>query len=137
MKINILWLKRHKIAVILVSTCASISLIICFILFLGLYKGNSYSILGKNKIEINETGQVGSFIGGVVGTLISFFTLVFVLLTYINQKDANEKNKIEQKFFTLVNIHKSNVSEMEYINPYDLPLGYKNSDKEANGETKN
>lgn len=136
MKIHLLWLKRHRLAVILVSLCAIISFVICFFLLEGLYKRNNFNIFGDNEIQINETGQVGSFIGGVIGTLISFFTLVFVLLTYINQKDANEKNNIEQKFFALVNIHKSNVYEMEYINPYDLPLDSKNSKQETNGEPK-
>lgn len=116
------WLKRHKVAIIAVSLCAFISIIICSFLLHELYHKNNLNIFGKEEIQINETGQIGSFIGGVIGTLISFFALIFVLLTYINQKDTNEKNNVEKTFFNLVEIHISNVSAMEYINPYDTHL---------------
>ncbi|MFC7526133.1 hypothetical protein ACFQRK_19365 [Parapedobacter sp. GCM10030251] len=103
-----------------------INLVIGFLIFISLAitayflcRLNEQFTYVKGEIEMAETGQVGDFIGGTVGTIISLGALILVYITYLNQRVENEKSKIDEKFFNMINLHKANVSEMEYINPYD------------------
>ncbi len=126
--------KRHIWPLVILLICLVICSTILYYLFVGLHKGNDFVIKLNEKIEIEETGQIGDFIGGVVGTIVSLCALILVLLTYINQRDTNEKNMIDAKFLNLISIHKSNVVEMEYMNPYK---GQEDSPRqEENNESK-
>lgn len=110
------WIKRHLIVFILGILIFIICSAICICFFYGLE--THYTVFGENKIELAETGQVGDFIGGVIGTLVSFIAMIVVLITFTDQKDSNKKDKIESRFFNLIQIHLQNVSDMEYNNPY-------------------
>src|SRR5205823_600695 len=57
--------------------------------------------------------QLGDFVGGYFG---SFFALVSVLLlirTIKDQRQADRREKFENKYFELVKMHRDNVAELE------------------------
>lgn len=63
------------------------------------------------------TGQFGDFIGGFIGTL---FNLAGALLLFLNLKEQRSsfyQERLEGKFFEMIQLHRDNVSEME------LPVG--------------
>jgi hypothetical protein len=72
-------------------------------------------------MDMSITGQVGDFIGGVVGTIISAAGFVFLYLTLqsqnvsINyQKEVYENERIESRFFALLQLHRNNVEELSF-----------------------
>ncbi len=76
--------------------------------------------IGGN-LDMAATGQIGDFIGGVVGTIISAAGFIFLYLTLNSQnaaidyqKEAFEKEKIESRFFELLQLHRANVSELSF-----------------------
>lgn len=116
-----------------------ISLLVISIVITGYFLGriavHGYWIWGDGKIQFEETGQVGDFIGGVVGTLISGAGFYFLYLTLneqrkaINQQEkavneqklaireqkmSFERERFESKYLDLVKLHRDNVAEMRY-----------------------
>jgi hypothetical protein len=65
-------------------------------------------------IVFDKTGQIGDFIGGVVGTIFSLAGFVFLYLTLKEQRTSFRKERFEAKFFELVRLHRENVSQLEY-----------------------
>lgn len=98
-----------------------VSLIICFIFFTRLYNHNL--TFWSDEIKYDVTGQVGDFIGGVIGTIFSGAGFYFLYVTLVEQRKAFEKERFEAKFFDLIKLHKENVSEMRYTKVKDsIPL---------------
>ena len=82
---------------------------------------DGYWIVGPGELEFDKTGQVGDFIGGVIGTIVSAgaFYLLYLTLNeqkkvFIEQKRAFEKERFESKFFELIKMHRDNVNELKY-----------------------
>lgn len=75
-----------------------------------------------------ETGQVGDFFGGIVGTLVSALGFIFVYFSFKKQTEALdsqkeeikkqderfEKSQIESRFIELIKLHKENLYDIEY-----------------------
>jgi len=82
---------------------------------------------GGGQLDMAATGQVGDFIGGLVGTIISGAGFLFLYLNLTEQRTAankqqlntdklNEssfKERLESKFFDLVKMHRDNVTELK------------------------
>lgn len=72
-----------------------------------------YKVFGDGSILLNETSHVGSFIGGVVGTMFSFAGFLILVLTLNDQNKSDQKERFESKFFDLLRLHRENVKELE------------------------
>ena len=59
------------------------------------------------------TGQVGDFIGGVVGTFFSLAGFLILILTLSEQIKFANKERFESKFFDLLKLHRENIQEMQ------------------------
>lgn len=60
--------------------------------------------------------NVGSYIGGVVGSLFTLSGFFLLYLTLQKQKEAFLKERFENKFFELLKLHRENVNEFEIRN---------------------
>jgi len=80
---------------------------------------NEYAVFTDGEIDVAKTGAVGDFIAGTIGTVFSLAGFIIVYLTYKDQVRSNEKDKIEQRFFTLLQIHVDNSNNISYQNPYN------------------
>jgi hypothetical protein len=85
------FVNKNLIRIAFGFTAIGFIVFICFITFLYL---DDYSIRGKGNINMNATGQVGDFIGGVVGSL---WSLVSVILFYraltLQREDLQNQRK--------------------------------------------
>ena len=68
----------------------------------------------SSEIEFDKTGQIGDFIGGVVGTVISAAGFYFLYLTFNEQRQSFERERLESKFFDLIKLHRDNVVELSF-----------------------
>lgn len=82
---------------------------------------DGYSIFSSNKIDFAVTGQVGDFIGGLLGTVINASAFYFLYLTLNEQRLENTRQasisqheNFEKKFYELLALHRGNVSELRY-----------------------
>ncbi len=83
---------------------------------------------GSGSIDMASTGQFGDFIGGIVGTLWTFSTVIFLYVSLKTQGDEiNEQNnrwekqRIEDIYFKLID----NYNKITFIQPpgaRDQPL---------------
>jgi len=60
--------------------------------------------------------NIGSYIGGVVGSLFTLSGFFLLYLTLQKQKEAFLKERFENKFFELLKLHRENVNEFEIRN---------------------
>lgn len=59
-----------------------------------------------------KLGQFGDFVGGYSGTLAILVSVYFVLKSYENQSQTNERVSFESRFFELLRYHRENVDEL-------------------------
>lgn len=69
-------------------------------------------------IDAANASQYGSFIGGYIGTPLSFLSILLLYLTLRNQKQSDHIEKFESKFFEMVKIHRENVAEIGIRDKY-------------------
>lgn len=70
-------------------------------------------------LDFTETGQIGDTIGGILGPFIAIAAAILTFLAFWVQFKANEQQRkdlkierFENKFYELLQLHKSNVNEM-------------------------
>lgn len=106
----------------LVVITALISIVFIYFCF------SRFVILGSRNISWSVTGQVGDFVGGVIGTLASLLGFILVYLSLESQKRLNikldkqfEKSQIESRFIELIKLHKENLYDI-YIERNDKEI---------------
>lgn len=95
------------------SVFIGISLVITGVFIICIYN-EGIRFWNIPKIDFTMTGQVGDFIGGVVGSIISAAAFWFLYLTLKEQRKYSEKERLENKFFDLIKLHRENVNELSY-----------------------
>lgn len=85
-------------------------IVISYIFFKNL--SAEYTYKGGGDILLDKTGQVGDFIGGIVGTIFSLAGFIILIITLSAQTQASFIEQFESKFFELVRLHRENVSEI-------------------------
>jgi len=79
---------------------------------------------------IIHLGYIGDFISGSLGISLSVITLIVVLITFIKERDRVERQKFEDRFFKLLEIHRENVHEMRISHTsYDKSVELQGEDK--------
>lgn len=57
-------------------------------------------------------GNIGSFIGGIIGPITALFSVILLVITFSHQKKSFLKAQIEARVFELLKIHKQNVADI-------------------------
>lgn len=73
-------------------------------LFCKTYHGESF--------DATIAGQFGDFIGGYLGTMFALISVILLYSTLKNQSETAEREKFENKFFLMLQLHRNNVSEI-------------------------
>jgi hypothetical protein len=102
----------RKILVITSIALIAAGIYICYEFANQLEK--DYTMTYNGNLEVDTTGQVGDFIGGVVGTLFSLSAFLVLLLTLSEQSNATYFERFESKFFELVKFHRENTHYLTY-----------------------
>lgn len=100
----IVWIRKKEITLVLLSF---------LILLIGMHYFLFDDAFYGDHIDSDVASKFGDFFGGYFGTL---FTLISVLLLYFtlrSQQKASGREKFENKFFGLIELHKNNVNEIE------------------------
>lgn len=90
--------------------CVISGLIISVYFFKKLSVEYNYEL--ESSTDMSGTGQVGDFIGGVVGTFFSLAGFLILILTLSEQIKFANKERFESKFFDLLKLHRENIQEM-------------------------
>lgn len=69
-----------------------------------------------HKVSISETGNIGDFVGGVVGTIFSLASLILLIVTLNDQAHQYKTDRFGQTFYEMLHIHNDNVTSMRLIN---------------------
>lgn len=75
---------------------------------------DNYIFWGSSKIDFEKTGQLGDFLGGVVGTVFALAGTFLIYLSFKEQTRQNNREGFETTFFELVNLHRENVNQINY-----------------------
>lgn len=59
-----------------------------------------------------QAGQLGDFVGGYLGTVLSLVSVVLLVITFRGQKRSFQEEKFETAFLDLLKLHRDNVQEI-------------------------
>ncbi|MDD5183817.1 MAG: putative phage abortive infection protein [Paludibacter sp.] len=87
-----------------------VGITVSFIFFRNL--SLEYTVNGNSELLLDKTGQVGDFIGGVVGTIFSLAGFAILIITLSAQTQVSYTEQFENKFFELIRLHRENLNEI-------------------------
>lgn len=62
--------------------------------------------------DFTVTGPIGDYVGGVIGTILSFAATLFVVITLYEQSYQHKREHFAQNYYEMLKIHNDNVSGM-------------------------
>ena len=68
---------------------------------------------GQQSSDISFSGQLGDFIGGIVGTVFSFAGVILLYITLRAQRENFHIERLESNFFEMIRFYRENVTEMK------------------------
>lgn len=102
-------MEKYVKYIIIVAICYFIALSL-FVYFTPAFSGN--------EINGERADQLGSFIGGVIGSFFSFASLIILIINIKENNDNIIKNDQENRFFSLLNIYNDYCKDL-YIESLD------------------
>lgn len=58
------------------------------------------------------TGEIGNFVGGIIGTAFSFAATLLVVVTLMEQNRQNQRNIFVQSYYEMLHVHANHVQQM-------------------------
>jgi hypothetical protein len=89
---------------------------VCFVIWLAFFF-NSHNIIltpDNSSPDMNLTGSIGDFVGGVVGTAFSFAATLLVVVTLLEQTRQNKRNLFVQNYYEMLHVHADHVRQMSF-----------------------
>ena len=86
---------------------------IAFVGLLVLFLAKTSALDRELPIDSEIFDHFGSIVGGVLGGLLSFIGILYLVVTLRTQELDSTKTQIENRFFQLLQIHRENVAELE------------------------
>jgi hypothetical protein len=100
-------LELSKIQILWISMSVGLGILFVFGLVAFLWEREKFNF--ENSIDSSTWGTFGDYIGGVLGTIVAFFTVYLLIKTLTNQMESNEKinevNKQNIEIYTLQQFH--------------------------------
>lgn len=114
MALNIImraWLIIMKVVIFIIGITFAISF--CFIVF-----NKAYFRLDPNLgIDVELASKFGDFVGGFIGTLFAFLSILIVAYSILKQTCENRKNNVKSMFFQMIDYHYKNLEQIEVRKP--------------------
>ena len=105
------WLIIMKVVIFIIGITFAISF--CFIVF-----NKAYFRLDPNLgIDVELASKFGDFVGGFIGTLFAFLSILIVAYSILKQTCENRKNNVKSMFFQMIDYHYKNLEQIEVRKP--------------------
>ncbi len=95
--------------------------VILFAIVVIMQPGDSANEVESNTNYWQIWGTRGDFTAGLVGTLFGIAGFIYVFLSFKKQRESNdmqaaqfEHEKVDVRFFNLINLHRANISELVF-----------------------
>ena len=69
---------------------------------------------GQQSSDISFSGQLGDFIGGIVGTVFSLAGVILLYITLRAQRENFHRERLESNFFEMIRFNRENLNEMMF-----------------------
>ena len=102
------WISDNLVNIAMVISCIGFLMIILFALI--------KPFNGWGEVNSELFGRYGDFIGGTVGSIFSLAAFYLVYVTFKSQNKQYRVDSIEKKLYTLIELHKQNVNEINVAN---------------------
>ncbi len=89
---------------------------LCVLCEVLLTHGYDYVLPGEEgvTIDMQSTSQIGGYVGGVVGTLVSFASIILLLATLLDQQNSNKIQSFEAILNSMISRYMSIVEGTSY-----------------------
>lgn len=105
------WLKILKVFILIIG-------ILFAIIFVAIvFNKTFYSFDPNLEIDAELAAQFGDFVGGFIGTLFAFLSILIVAYSILKQTCENRKNNIKGMFFQMIDYHYKNLEQIEVPKP--------------------
>lgn len=94
-----------------------ISLLFTMLFAISVIFNFTYSL--QSEVKWENTGQIGDFFGGIVGTFVAGIGSLLLYITFKSQQKEFINSQIESRFFELLKLHKENLTNIVYENEAD------------------
>lgn len=71
----------------------------------------------KGKVNLELAAKFGDFIGGFIGTLFGFLSVLILAYSILRQTFENRKSNVKSSFFKMIDYHYKNVEQIELTKP--------------------
>lgn len=106
---------RKNISYFIIAWILIVIGIVSILYFLHDLYISGWTIFGDAKIQLSESADFATFVGGFVGTIFSLAGFLLVIASIRSQKDAFLKERFESRLFELIRFHRENVSTLEFM----------------------
>lgn len=72
--------------------------------------------------DMSLTGNIGDFVGGTIGTILTLGSAILVIVTLQEQEKQNTRDRFAQSFYEMLHLHRENVSELSLEKTGDITL---------------
>lgn len=86
------------------------------VVFLLLVVASFIAVYHFKLLIVNSAGPTGDFIAGTIGTLLGVVSVIALFITLKNDRLAKEEQGFEDKYYQLLKLHRSNVTEIRIGN---------------------
>ena len=102
---------REAVRVIAIAVLVLGAILVVWLLFFFPSRGIVLTPSGKTP-DMSLTGQIGDFVGGVLGTIFSFAATLFVVVTLQEQRMQNKRSHFVQSYYEMLHVHSEQVNQM-------------------------
>lgn len=92
--------------------CLFFGIAVSFVFYIVLSESGFILADSNHTVSISETGNIGDFVGGVVGTIFSLVSVVLLILTLTDQFHQYKLDRFGQTFYEMLHIHNDNITSM-------------------------
>lgn len=92
--------------------CLFFGIAVSFVFYIVLRESGFILADSNHTVSISETGNIGDFVGGVVGTIFSLVSVVLLILTLTDQFHQYKLDRFGQTFYEMLHIHNDNITSM-------------------------
>jgi len=97
------WLRKYRVEILIVA-CGLVFINLIFI---------PKAFRQSDTVSAEAAAQLGSFVGGYVGSIFLLISVVLLFATLRSQRRMSEMQNFETKYFELIKMHRDNVAEIQ------------------------